>query len=279
MAITVSLLSQADQNSRPQKTGAEARMAIRAGDWQGPTAGLAPGFEQANLVVIPQEYAFDFARFCIRNPKPCPLLDVTAPGSSFPSYHLAQNADLRTDLPLYRVHERGEIVAEVPEITSLWDDSMVAFLLGCSFSFENALLSVGIPVRHIERNCNVPMYRTSWQCRPAGIFQGPLVVTMRPLPRHQIAQAVEITSRFPAAHGAPVNIGDADGLGIADLNRPDYGDPVPVYPGEIPVFWACGVTAQAVAKAIQLPLMITHAPGHMLILDRKIVDYGVRYLT
>jgi uncharacterized protein YcsI (UPF0317 family) len=254
-------------------TGIAARHAVRSGIWQGPTAGLAPGYVQANLVILPQVYAFDFLRFCVRNPKSCPVLDVTDPGSPHPSSYWAKDADLRTDLPRYRVYEGGAVVDEVRDIADLWRKDSVAFLLGCSFTFERAMVSAGLPVRHLECGCNVPMFRTNWLCQPVGIFRGPLVVSMRPIPGHLVARAVQVTARYPVTHGAPVRVGDPAGLGIADLYQPDYGDPVPVYPGEVPVFWACGVTPQAVAQTVQLPWMITHAPGHMFITDR--LDTGL----
>lgn len=249
-------------------TGQAARAAIRAGQWTGPTAGLAPGFTQANLVVLPQSAAFDFLRFCIRNPKPCPVLDVTDPGSPHPDAAWAAAADLRTDVPRYRVYREGRLIEEPSDLLHWWRDDLVAFLLGCSFTFERALLAAGVPVRHLECGCNVPMYRTNRPCRPAGRFQGPLVVSMRPIPADLVPRAVQVTARYPAVHGAPVHIGDPAALGISDLARPDYGDPVPVNPNEVPVFWACGVTPQAVALTSQVPLMITHAPGHMFITDR-----------
>lgn len=249
-------------------TGTAARQAIRSRKWQGPTTGLAPGYVQANLVVLPQVYASDFGEFCRLNPKPCPVLDVTAPGSPSPSLDWAQGSDLRTDLPRYRLYENGEVAEDLTDIASHWEEDSVAFLLGCSFTFEQALISAGLPVRHIEHGCNVPMYRTNQQCQDVGIFQGPLVVSMRPLPSSLVDLAVQITARYPSAHGAPVHAGDPAELGIPDLNYPDYGDPVPVYPGEVPVFWACGVTTQAVAQSSRVPRMITHAPGHMYITDR-----------
>ncbi|MCL4561276.1 MAG: putative hydro-lyase [Chloroflexi bacterium] len=248
--------------------GRAARSAMRSGDLKTPTAGLAPGYVQANLVILPQQYAFDFLQFCVLNPKPCPILDVTEPGSYQPSREWADGADLRTDLPRYRIYRNGEITAEPEDIREYWQTDLVSFLIGCSFTFEEALLAGGVPVRHIECGCNVPMYKTNVDCKPAGVFRGPLVVSMRPIPASLVSRAVQITSRFPAVHGAPVHIGDPGSLGIMDLDHPDYGDSVPVLPGEVPVFWACGVTPQAAAQAVRLPLMITHAPGHMFITDR-----------
>jgi uncharacterized protein YcsI (UPF0317 family) len=244
----------------------EVRAAIRRGDHAGPTAGLAPEFTQANLVVLPEADAFEFLRFCVRNPKPCPVLDVTDPGSPEPA-ELAPGADLRTDLPRYRVWRHGELTDEPSDVRAEWRDDLVAFLIGCSFTFERALLAEGLPVRHLEQGVNVPMYRTNRECKPAGSFSGPLVVSMRPMTPEQAIRATQITSRYPAVHGAPVHVGDPAALGIADLDAPDYGDPVELRDGELPVFWACGVTPQAVAVASRPELMITHAPGHMFVTD------------
>jgi uncharacterized protein YcsI (UPF0317 family) len=246
---------------------AAVREAIRRGEWTGPTAGLAGGFVQANLVVLPEADAFDFLRFCLRNPKPCPLLEVCDPGIAEPR-EIAPGADLRTDLPGYRVWRHGELDEERGDVRSLWRDDLVAFLIGCSFTFERAMLGAGLPVRHIEEGVNVPMYRTSRECAAAGRFSGPLVVSMRPMTPAQAVAAAEVTARFTDTHGAPVHAGDPAALGIGDLGAPDYGDPVTVRDGEIPVFWACGVTPQAAAVASRPELMITHAPGHMFVTDR-----------
>jgi uncharacterized protein YcsI (UPF0317 family) len=252
-------------------TPQEARQQIRDGRWRKPTAGLAPGHVQANLVILPRALAFDFLLFAQRNPKPCPVIEVTDPGSPEPVL-TAPGADLRTDVPAYRVYRDGRLDEEVSELGALWGDDLVAFLLGCSFTFEAALLSVGVPVRHIEEGKNVSMFVTSVPCAPAGVFRGPLVVTMRPIPGHLVSRAVQVTSRFPAVHGAPVHVGDPDRIGIRDLQTPDFGDAVTVRAGEVPVFWACGVTPQAVAMQAKPPLMITHAPGHMFITDLKDED-------
>src|SRR5947209_2718413 len=222
-------------------TGADVRRLARSGEHTGPTAGMALGHVQANLVIVPRDLAFDFLLFCQRNPKPCPLLDVTEPGSPEPKL-VAAGADLREDLPRYRVYQHGELVDEPVNLRGWWRDDLVGFLLGCSFTFENALLQAGVPVRHIEQGRNVPMYRTNIACRPAGAFRGPLVVSMRPLTPAQAVTATRVCGRFPRAHGTPVHFGDPAALGIRDLGRPDYGDPVEVRPGEVPVFWACGVT-------------------------------------
>ena len=246
------------------RTPADVRAAIRAGELDGPTAALAPGFTQANLVVLPEADAFDFLRFCVANPRPCPIIEVLDPGATEPM-HSAPGADLRTDLPRYLIHRDGEVVDQVASVD--WREDLVAFLIGCSFTFERALLAAGLPVRHIEQGVNVPMYRTAVACRPAGSFSGPLVVSMRPMTPQQAIRATQITSRYPAVHGAPVHVGDPSVLGITSLGAPSYGDPVEIREGEVPVFWACGVTPQAVAAASRPELMITHAPGHMFITD------------
>jgi len=251
---------------------AEARNRFRAG-LRTTTAFWAPGYAQANLVVVPREAAFDFMLFAQRNHRACPLLDVTEPGSTVTS--LAPGADLRRDLPAYRIWEHGECIAEAPDVIGCWSDDLVAFLLGCSFTFERALTSAGVPVRHLEQSCNVPMFVTSLQCRPGGRFSGPLVVSMRPIPADLVATAVQITSRYPAVHGAPVHIGNPAALGIADLSKPDFGDSVTCADGDIPMFWACGVTPQVALAYAQLPFAITHAPGHMFITDVPDETYAV----
>jgi uncharacterized protein YcsI (UPF0317 family) len=260
-------------NPRVDRSPARAfRAACRRGEFRQPTCGHAAGFVQANLVALPRELAFDFLLFCQRNPKPCPLLDVTEPGDPEPK-RIAPGADLRTDVPKYRVFQRGELVAEVDDAGSWWRDDLVGFLLGCSFTFESALLAAGLEVRHLtERNVdgsakNVPMYRTNIPCEPAGMFRGPMVVSMRPYRPADAIRAAVVTSRFPRAHGAPIHSGDPQTLGIADLSRPDYGDPVTIHSGEVPVFWACGVTPQAVVAASKPAFCITHAPGHMFVAD------------
>ena len=252
-------------------TGAEVRKACRLGDLTGPTPGLALGFVQANLVVLPKDWAFDFLLFCQRNPKPCPLLDVTDNGDAEPMF-VAPGADLRTDLPAYRVWTDGELVEEPTDVSRHWRDDLVSFVIGCSFTFENALLAAGVPVRHIEEGDNVPMYRTNIACRPGGEFSGPLVVSMRPLTPAQAVKATKICSRFPRAHGAPVHLGNPAAIGIRDITRPDFGDPVRIKDGEIPVFWACGVTPQAVLMEAKPPFAITHKPGHMFVTDLRDVD-------
>jgi uncharacterized protein YcsI (UPF0317 family) len=247
-------------------TGTQVREACRQGRFTGQTSGLAPGFAQANLVVVPAEWAGDFHEFCRRNPKPCPLLDVTEPGNPVPG-RVAPTADLRTDLPRYRIWKNGELAAEATDVRAIWRDDFVSFLIGCSFTFESALLRAGVPVRHLEMGVNVPMYRTNRPCVASGVFQGPLVVSMRPLKPADASRAVQITSRYPDVHGAPIHLGFPAQLGIADLSQPDYGDAVPVQDDELPVFWACGVTPQAVLEAAKLPVAITHSPGCMFVTD------------
>jgi uncharacterized protein YcsI (UPF0317 family) len=242
------------------------RAEIRAGRFTGTTAGRCPGVAQANLVVLPREEAFEFLVFAQRNPKPCPVLEVLDPGDPEPRL-TAPGADLRTDLGAYRVYRDGALVEEPADLLGQWRDDAVAVLIGCSFTFEEALLAAGVPVRHLEEGVTVPMYRTGIDCVPAGRFAGPLVVSMRPVPAGAVARAVEVTARYPGVHGAPVHVGDPAALGIGALDAPDWGDPVSVRRGEVPVFWACGVTPQAVAIASRTPWMATHAPGRMLVLD------------
>jgi len=247
-------------------SSADMRVRIRAGQHAGHTAGYAAGKLQCNLAILPQAYALDFLRFCQRNPKPCPLVGVSETGDPMlPT--LGDNIDIRSDVPRYRVFRDGEFVDEVTDISSLWTKDLVTVALGCSFTFENALQRAGIPVRHIEMGRNVPMYRTNIALEPAGPFSGQMVVTMRPLPQDLIEQATAISARYPQAHGGPIAVGDPAAIGISDLDRPDYGDPVDIKSGEVPVYWACGVTPQNVLRAAKLPICITHAPGHMLITD------------
>lgn len=253
-------------------TPAAARERIRGG-LREPTAGWCPGYAQANLVALPRDQAFDFMLFAQRNPKPCPVLDVTDPGD--PRTPMAPHADLRTDLPAYRVWEHGHCVAETADVTQHWRDDLVAFLIGCSFTFERALATAGVPVRHVEQGRNVPMFITGDQCRPAGIFGGPLVVSMRPIPADLVPVAVSVTGRYPAVHGAPVHVGSPADLGIGDLSKPDFGDPVDCRDGDVPVFWACGVTPQVALAIARPPFAITHAPGHMLITDVRDEAYAL----
>lgn len=244
----------------------QVRAAIRTGSYGGHTSGLAAGKLQCNLAILPERFALDFLRFCQRNPKPCPVVGVSDSGDPFlPT--LGSDIDIRSDVSKYRVFKDGALTDEVDDINALWADDFVTVALGCSFTFENALARNGIPVRHMETGRNVPMYRSNIDLIPAGPFAGKMVVTMRPIPAHQVDQAREISARYPQAHGAPIGIGDPANIGIGDLSQPDWGDPVEVKDGEVPVYWACGVTPQNVLLDAKLPLCITHSPGHMLIAD------------
>jgi uncharacterized protein YcsI (UPF0317 family) len=248
-------------------TPEQFRLSCRLGETSSPSAGIAPHFVQANLMVVPKDWAYEFLLFCQRNPKPCPLIEVLDQGSFEPT--CAPGADLRHDLPQYRVWQDGKLIDEPDQVEDLWREDLVAFLIGCSFSFEAALMADGITLRHIEQQKNVSMYRTSVACRPAGRLHGPLVVSMRPIKSSEVARAVEISARFPDVHGAPVHVGDPTALGITDLAMPDYGDAVDVKAGELPVFWACGVTPQSIAQASGMPFCITHAPGKMFVTDLR----------
>jgi uncharacterized protein YcsI (UPF0317 family) len=248
-------------------TPTQARALFRTGATTPTTSGWCRGYTQANLLAVPRDLAFEALLFAHRNPAACPLLEVTDPGDPHPR-HLAPAADLRTDLPAYRIYEHGTLVAEVGDATAYWRDDLVALLIGCSFSFEAALSAAGVPVRHVEQGRNVPMYVTDRPCAPAGRLAGPLVVSMRPVPEPLVDVAVEVSARYPAHHGPPVHVGDPAALGIAALDRPDFGDPVEAEPGDVPVFWACGVTPQAVCMASGPEFVITHSPGRMFITDR-----------
>lgn len=250
----------------PLATPAQVRQAARRGAFDGHTSGLADRHVQGNVVILPRDAAADFLRFCQANPKPCPMLAVGEPGDpALPT--LGEDIDIRHDVPRYRVWRDGVLEGEVAHVAGLWRDDFVSVVLGCSFSFEQALLDEGLPLRHVQQGRNVAMFRTNVPTVPAGPFRGPLVVTMRPFKPADAIRAVQITSRFPAVHGAPVHLGDPAQIGITDLSRPDYGDACEVLPGEIPVFWACGVTPQAALEQARLPLAITHAPGCMLVTD------------
>jgi len=256
------------------QTGHEARLAIRRSEYRGPTSGLAPGYVQVNLAILPRQFATDFMRFCHLNPKPCPLLAVGDPGNwRLPT--LADDLDIRTDVPRYRVFRHGELVDEPSDLHTHWRDDLVVFALGCSFSFEEALAEEGIELRHVSRGTAVPMYRTSIATTPAGPFHGPMVVSMRPMKPVDAIRAIQITTRFPAVHGAPVHIGKAELIGVTDLSRPDYGDPVPIGDDEIPVFWACGVTPQSVIATMRPEFCITHYPASMLITDRHNSEFAI----
>lgn len=249
------------------------RRRIRAGEWTGSTSGMAPAQVQGNVTILPEEYASDFLRFCQLNPKPCPVLGVSNVGD--PALPTLGDIDIRTDVPRYRVFENGRCVEQPDDITRWWRGDLVAFVLGCSLCFEDALLDAGLRLEHVERGSAVPMFKTSIPTTPAGEFRGPLVVSMRPFRPAEAIRAIQVSSRFPTAHGAPVHIGFPQAIGIEDLARPDYGSAVSVAPDQLPLFWACGVTPQAVVEAAKLPFCITHYPGSMLITDMKNADIAV----
>lgn len=244
----------------------EIRDAIARGQWRKPTAGLAAGYTQANVVILPKKHAFDFLLFCNRNDRPCPVIDVSEAGVVAPPV-AGPRADMRIHIPRYRIYRHGELEREVDDIRDIYTGDMVTFLLGCSFTFEHDLLANGVPVRHIELERNVPMYVTNRECRPAGIFSGPMVVSMRPIPAALIDKAAAITAKYRKAHGAPVHVGDPAALGIKDIQKADFGDAPEIRPGEVPVFWACGVTPQMALQRAKPELVITHAPGYMFITD------------
>jgi uncharacterized protein YcsI (UPF0317 family) len=273
MNVGLTRKEQGDNAKQPILPSVQARIACRAG-MAATTAGVANGFVQGNLAILPEKQAADFHRFCQLNPKPCPIIGMSEVGNPrIPS--LGLDLDIRTDLPGYRVWRNGEVVDEPTDVMAHWRDDLVAFVLGCSFSFEEALTAEGLSLRHIEQKVRVPMYRTNIPCQPAGPFAGPMVVSMRPFTPKDAIRAVQITTRFPAVHGAPVHLGHPHLIGIADLARTDYGDAVPVHENEIPVFWACGVTPQAVIAAARVPFAITHAPGLMLVTDLKNTELAV----
>lgn len=245
-------------------TPAQARELFRGG-LRRPTSGFSAGYAQANIIALPQAEAFDMLLFAQRNPKSCPVLGVLEAGQL--ESELLPGGDIRTDAPAYRVYRKGELVEETADVLEQWREDLVAFIIGCSFTFEAPMIEAGLPIAHIEQGVNVPMYRTGVQSRSAGSLSGPMVVSMRPLPAHLISDAVRITSRYLDVHGAPVHIGDPGALGIADMDSPDFGDPVAIPEGWIPVFWACGVTPQAAVMHSKPELAISHAPGHMLVTD------------
>ena len=255
-----------DQSSLAQLSAQGLRAVIRRGEYDRHTAGLAKGKLQCNLAILPEEYAQDFIRFCRLNPKPCPVVGIGQPGD--PSLgSLGKDIDIRTDVPRYRLFRDGALVEEVTDIREHWRDDLVTVALGCSFTFENALMAQGIAVKHIALDQTVPMYRSNIDLSPAGPFKGTMVVTMRPILADRVRDAWEISARYPQAHGSPIGQGDPAGIGIADLGQPDWGDPVEVSDGEVPVYWACGVTPQNVLREARVPFCITHAPGHMLVAD------------
>lgn len=249
-------------NAKPS----EVRQLIREGKYTGQTSGMCAGYAQANLAILPKEMAYDFLLFAQRNPKPCPILEVSDVGSRFLKT-IAPGADIAKDIPKYRIYENGVLTGEYTDVSEFWRDDFVSFLIGCSFSFEAELLEVGVPVRQIEEGRNVPMYTTNIACEPAGIFSGNMVVSMRPMPPSEVVRSVQVTNSMPRVHGAPIHIGDPSVIGIKDINKPDFGEAVTINPGEVPVFWPCGVTPQSVIMNTKPSIAITHAPGHMLITD------------
>jgi uncharacterized protein YcsI (UPF0317 family) len=265
---------QSEERLALAQTGLAARLSIRRGEHSGPTSGLAPGHVQANLAILPHALAEDFLRFCRLNPKPCPLIGVSAPGD-WRLPELGEDLDIRTDLPRYRVWRDGTAIDEPGDLMRWWRDDLVVFAIGCSFSFEQALIEDGIELRHFTCNCTVPMYRTSIETVPAGPFHGPLVVSMRPMKPADAIRAVQITTRFPSVHGAPVHLAQPEAIGIKDIAKPDWGDAVPIHADEIPVFWACGVTPQSVIMSVKPDFCITHYPGAMLVTDRRNTEFAI----
>ncbi|MDO4344302.1 MAG: putative hydro-lyase [Eubacteriales bacterium] len=262
------------RNDYALESPGRVRALIREGKIDYPTTGMCSGYAQANLVMLPKDLAWDFLLFCQRNPRSCPLLEVSDAGSyTFPVF--GAGCDIRTDVPRYRVYENGVLTGEYTDVTAIAQDcgyELVSFLIGCSFSFESELIEAGIPVRQIEEGVNVPMYNTNIPCAGAGVFSGNMVVSMRPIPHRLVPSAVTVTAAMPRVHGAPIQIGYPEAIGITDLSHPDYGDMVTIKEGEVPVFWPCGVTPQAVVMNSKPVFAITHAPGHMFITDVKNVQ-------
>lgn len=245
---------------------ATLRAACRTGAFDGPTSGHAPGHVQANMVILPADYAEEFREFCAKNPKPCPVLEILDAGDPEPK-NIAPGADVRTDLPRYRVFRDGEAVDDPTDVTELWRDDLVTFMLGCSFIAESVLMEAGLTLAHIAETGFVPMYRTTRETVPVGRFKGPTVVSMRPFVPEEADRAAKITAHYPMAHGAPIHIGDPGELGIRDINEPEFGRAVTIMPGQTTAFWACGVTPQEALAAAKPPLAITHCPGQMFVAD------------
>ena len=249
----------------------EVRKLIREGKIVKPTSGMCAGYAQANLVVLPKDLAYDFLLFAQRNPKPCPILEVSDVGSRTLK-KIAKDCDIAKDIPKYRIYKKGELVGEYTDVSKFWQDDFVSFLIGCSFSFESEMIEAGIEIRHITEDCNVPMYMTNIECESSGIFNGKMVVSMRPIKPDQVVKAVTVTETMPKVHGTPIHIGDPSVIGIKDINKPEFGDAVTINEGEVPVFWPCGVTPQSVIMNVKPDIVITHSPGHMLITDVKNVE-------
>ncbi|WP_419726724.1 putative hydro-lyase [Terrisporobacter petrolearius] len=246
----------------------KVRKMIREGKYSKPTSGICSGYAQANLVILPKDLAYDFLLFTQRNPKSCPILEVSDEGSRSLKY-IAKGVDIAKDIPKYRVYENGILRGEYEDVEEFWQEDFVSFLIGCSFSFESELIKNHIEVRHIAQGRNVPMYKTNIECIEAGIFKGNMVVSMRPIPYNQVIKAVTVTEQFPKVHGTPIHIGDPKIIGIEDINSPEFGDSVTIKKGEVPIFWPCGVTPQSVVMNVKPSIVITHSPGHMLITDIK----------
>jgi uncharacterized protein YcsI (UPF0317 family) len=246
----------------------DIRELIRKQEFTEHTMAIAEDYTQANLAIVPRKFALQFMIFCQRNPKPCPVLEVTEPGIPTLRY-LSDSADLRTDIPQYRVFKNGECVDEPFDIAGYWRDDLVAFLLGCSATFDHVLNAEGIYLRHFEQGKVPPVFITNIQCEPAGPFKGPMVVTERPIKISQLDRVIQICSRYPLMHGTPVHYGDPKRIGIEDPDKVDWGDRTVVLHDEIPVFWACGVTPQTIAMNAKLDLMITHYPAKMFLTDRQ----------
>ena len=262
------------QNTKSDLSPNQIRMEIRQDQWVRPTAGLAPGYVQTNIAILPKELSFDFLLFCQRNPRSCPLIEVLDPGST-EAVISAPNSDITRDIPLYRIYKNGILDKEVKNITSEWKKDFVTFLIGCSFTFESALINNGVSLPHYEQGKNVSMFITNIPTIKSGVFSGPMVVSMRSIQKNKVIRAIQTTSRFPSVHGAPIHIGNPEEIGVHDINNPDFGDVTPVKENEIPVFWACGVTPQSIAMNSNPSIMITHSPGHMFITDRKDEEYAI----
>lgn len=252
-------------NQYANYTPAQVRDLITKGVITSSTSGMAAGYVQANLICLPKDYADEFYEFAKLNSQPCPVLEVFEgePVSKF----LAPGAPVLSCIPWYNIYRNGKLEKTIPDATEYWTKDMVGFLIGCSYSFEEALLKNGIEIRHMTLGTPVPMFRTTIHCKPYGRFHGDYVVSMRPMTPENAQKAKEITEQFPNVHGGPVEIGDPAAIGIKDVNKPDYGMPVPFYDKEIPVFWACGVTPQFVVENVKPPIAISHKPGFMFVSD------------
>lgn len=265
-------LQRLDRASLTHAAPAEARQAVRERRWTGNTKRISLGFHQANVTILPERHAFDFMRFCQRNPKPLPLLEVLEPGNPIPEL-AAAGADIRTDIAAFCIYKNGHLAERVTDLRPHWRSDHVAFLSGCNLSLDQVLLDAGIPFPHLVRKDAFPaQYRSSLLCKPAGLFHGPTVLSYRPVRQDLLLRVIELTSRYPLSHGAPVHVGDPGEVGISDLSRIDWGQVPAPEPGTIPAFWACGITAQASALAAEIPEMITHAPGHMFVTDLPVAD-------